>query len=62
MIKNDNHIFIDGDYYTTLELVFDNVMDKIELEKLEKKKKKTKAKKEGMPWDDIELKDEVPWE
>lgn len=62
LIKNDNHIFIDGDYYTTLELVFDNVMDKIELEKLEKKKKKTKAKKEGMPWDDIELKDEVPWE
>lgn len=49
LIKNDTHIFQDGDYYTNLELVFDNVMDKVELEQKEKKKKKeyTVFKKEN---------------
>lgn len=53
LIKNDTHIFQDGDYYTNLELVFDNVMDKVELEQKEKKKKKRKEKNdvEKMPWE-----------
>ena len=50
LIKNDNHVFQDGDYYVDMELIFDNVMDKVELEEREKKKKK----REEVEWDFIE--------
>lgn len=53
LIKNDTHIFQDGDYYTNLELIFDNVMDKVDLEKKEKKKKKRiYSLQEGKQWED----------
>lgn len=39
LIESDSHIFENGDYYTNLNLIFENTMDKIDFEKNRRKTK-----------------------
>lgn len=43
LIESDSHVFENGDYYTSLNLIFENVMDKIDFEK---NKNKSKSKED----------------
>lgn len=52
LIERDTHIVENGNYYTNLELSFENKMDKVEFEEYKKKKeqKKKKGKKQKKVW------------
>lgn len=46
LIERDVHVIEDGNYYTNLELSFENKMDKVEFEEYKKKKEKKKKIKQ----------------
>ena len=54
MVKADQHLFERDSYFCTVELAFENVMDKVEFEKKEKVKKTKKKKGKGKSKDKID--------
>ena len=54
LVKADQHLFERDSYFCTVELAFENVMDKVEFEKKEKVKKTKKKKGKGKSKDKID--------
>ena len=46
LIERDTHIVENGNYYTNLELSFENKMDKVEFEEYKKQKEQKKKKRQ----------------
>lgn len=54
LVSEDTHIFTNGEHKMTLELNFENVMDKIDWDKKDKQKSKKKKGKKKSAFDNIE--------